>query len=130
MWQGSSCLRSSFQTAHSRGSALPDNKKGDLRVPFFRTACQATNSGSAGFLDPITLETLRAHPNPLDRAIDAHPHGLQVRVPAPLGSVVGVADVVAGDRPFRAERAYPCHKLHPLTCSKLGKPLNLASNVG
>jgi hypothetical protein len=121
-------LRSSFQIAHSRESALPDNKKGDLRVPFFRATCQA-NSGLARLLDPITLEALGAHPNTLDRAVDAHPHGLQVRIPPPLGSIVGVADVVAGDRPFRAERAYPCHKLHPLTCSERGKPLNLASNV-
>src|SRR5215218_8835863 len=128
MWQGSSCLRSSSQATHSRGSALPDNKKGDLRVPFFRTTRRA-KSGLARLLDPITLEALGAHPNPLDRAIDAHPHGLQVRIPAPLGSIVGVADVVAGDRPFRAERAYPCHKLHLLTCSERGKPLNLASNV-
>jgi hypothetical protein len=38
-----------------------------------------------------------------------------------------VADVVAGYRPFCADGAYPCHKLHPVVCSEREKPLNLVS---
>ena len=48
--------------------------------------------------------------------LDQHPHGLQIRIPAALGSIVGVADVVAGDRPLAAHGAHPRHKLHPSRC--------------
>ena len=86
--------------------------KGDLRVPFFQPVLSAAKE-LTGLLDPVTLQALRANPNPLRRALDEHAHCLQVRVPAPLASVVRVADVVAGNRPLGAESAYSCHKLHP-----------------
>src|SRR5262245_7169218 len=63
--------------------------------------------------DPVTLQTLRAHPDPLGRALDQHPYRLQIRVPAALCAIVGVADIVAGDRPLAAHGANPSHKLLP-----------------
>ena len=97
-----------------------ENEKGDLRVPFFQLA---------GFLDPVTLQALRTHPNPFHSTVDTDAHRLQVRIPAPLGAVVRVTDVVAGNRPFCADGAYPCHKLHPVSCTNAEKPLNLVSIV-
>jgi hypothetical protein len=38
-------------------------------------------------------------------------HRAQIDVPAPLGDVVGVTDVVAGLRPFAANFANLCHDL-------------------
>ena len=58
-------------------------------------------------------------------------NGLQIRVPAALGSVVGVADIVAGDRPFAAHGADPCHMLHPhLSRHRTPEPLNLTGRAG
>ena len=93
-----------------------ENEKGDLRVPFFQLT---------GFLDPVTLQALGADPNPFGRAIHQHPHRLEIGIPTPLGSIVGVADVVAGDRPFGAHGAYPCHKLHPYIMSGRDEPPNV-----
>ena len=95
------------------------NEKGDLRVPFFLQ--------SARLLDPITLEALGTDPDPLGRAIDQNAHGLQIGVPAPLRAIVGVADVVAGNRPFSAHGANPCHKLHLGILSDARKPPNLTT---
>ena len=67
---------------------------------------------SAGLPDAITLQALRADPDPFGRTIHQDPNGLEIRVPAPLGPVVRVTDVVAGDRPLGAHGADPCHKLH------------------
>ena len=94
-------------------SAAARNKKGDPRVPFFRRTLargarrRRSRLGRLG--DPVTLQALRAHPDALGRALDQHPHRLQIRIPAALGSIVGVADVVAGDRPLAAHGAHPCH---------------------
>ena len=107
-------------------------KKGTFGSPFFKlkpARARARAQESAGFLDAVTLQALGAHPNPLDCTVNADPDGLEIGIPAPLGSVVRVADVVAGNRPFCADGAYPCHKLHPVVCSERGKPLNLASLV-
>ena len=111
MWQGSSCLRSERLPA--------GNKQGDLRVPFFLL--------SACLLDPITLEALGTYPDPLGRAIDQNAHGLQIGVPAPFRPIIGVADVVAGYRPFSAHGANPCHKLHLGILSNARKPPNLTT---
>ena len=111
MWRGSSCLRSERLRAR--------NKQGDLRVPFFLQ--------SARLLDPITLEALGTDPDPLGRAIDQNAHSLQIGVPAPLRAIVGVADVVAGNRPFSAHGANPCHKLHLGILSDARKPPNLTT---
>lgn len=52
------------------------------------------------------------------RSADAHPsmgslhncaHRAQIHVPAPLGDVVSVADIVSKLRPFAAHFAYACH---------------------
>ena len=88
----------------SRPGLHGENDKGDLRVPFFQLA---------RFLDPVTLQALRTNPNPFDGAVDTDAYRLQVGIPAPLRAVVRVTDVVAGNRPFCADGAYPCHKLHP-----------------
>jgi hypothetical protein len=105
MWRGSSCLRSERLPA--------GNKQGDLRVPFFLL--------SACLLDPITLEALSTHPDPLGRAIDQNAHSLQIGIPAPFRPIIGVADVVAGNRPFSAHGANPCHKFHPWYLVERGK---------
>src|SRR6476661_2516201 len=79
-----------------------------------RTRASDGRSNRLGRLgDPVTLQALRTHPDALGRTLDQHPYGLQIRIPAPLGSIVGVADVVAGDRPLAAHGAYPGHELHP-----------------
>ena len=77
------------------GALLPRNKKGDPGVPFFMTA-RADRSDRGGdrlgrFGDPVTLQALRTHPDALGRTLDQHPDGLQIRIPATLGSIVGVA---------------------------------------
>ena len=91
-------------------------KKGTFGSPFFKLKPARTRmraKQSAGFLDAVTLQALGAYPNPLDRTVNADSDGLEIGIPAPLGSVVRVADVVAGYRPFSADGAYPCHKLYP-----------------
>ena len=102
----------------SSAERYSENEKGDLRVPFFQLT---------GFLDPVTLQALRTHPNPLDSAVDIDAHRLQVGIPTPLGAIVCVTDVIAGNRPFCADGAYPCHKLHPVVCSEREKRLKLVS---
>src|SRR5262249_19781417 len=92
--------------------------KGDPRVPFFRLVNPATQQRSNLHRDscarrlhhPVTLQALRAHPHSARGAIHEDAHSLQVRIPTPLGPIVGVADIVAGDRPFRAHGTYPCHR--------------------
>jgi hypothetical protein len=46
-------------------------------------------------------------------AVHARPYRPQVDVPAPLGHVVRVADVIARTRPFAANLTYLCHRLLP-----------------
>ena len=110
---GSSCCPS------DRPSPALRQAKGDPGVPFFLTRrCSRGgqtdgDSRLGGLRDPVTLQALRADPDAPGRALDEHPDRLQVRIPAPLGPVVGVADIVAGDRPLAAHGADPRHKLHP-----------------
>src|SRR5688572_26629167 len=100
MSPGSSCLPS--KRATPRGSAgAPAMKKGTFGSPFFKLQSGRTGLRqmlSAGFLDLVTLQALGAHPNALDSTIDADANGLKVGIPAPLGAVVRVADIVAGNR--------------------------------
>ena len=51
----------------------------------------------------------RADAHALGGRADFGVHGAQVDVPAPLGHVVGVADVISKLRPFAADRANLCH---------------------
>src|ERR1044072_7979498 len=81
------------------GRARPDSDRG--RLP-----------GGLGY--PVTLQALRADSDTTGRPFHQHAHGLQVRIPAALGPVVGMAHIIAGDRPFAAHGADPCHMLHPL----------------
>ena len=50
-----------------------------------------------------------AHADPLARTLHFGVHRAQIDVPAPLGHVVGVADVISKLRPFAADFAYLCH---------------------
>jgi hypothetical protein len=43
------------------------------------------------------------------RALDDSADGAQIHVPAPLGDVVGVTDIVSELRPFAAHFTYTCH---------------------
>src|SRR3954468_8095331 len=101
MWHGSSSLRNSERPADR-------HIKGDLRVPFF-SYLPVQNFGSAGFLDAITLQALRTNPDSAGSALYHDAHRLEIGIPAPLGSVVCMTDVVAGDRSLGAHGAYPCH---------------------
>jgi len=83
--------------------------------------CGARIAQLAGLLDPVTLQALGTNPDPLNSAVHIDADGLQVGVPAPLGSVIGVADIVTGNRAFCANGAYPCHKLHLIHCSETRK---------
>src|SRR5215203_2510782 len=115
MLPGSSFLPSKSETPRGSADASP-MKKGTFGSPFFKLHSDRTRvrrARSAGFLDLVTLQALGAHPNALDSTIDADADGLKVGIPAPLGAVVRVADVVAGNRPFSADGAYPCHKVPP-----------------
>src|SRR5215216_6777017 len=111
-WHGSSSLPSRVSGAR--------HKEGDPEVPFF----SVFDPASAGLFDPITLQALGAHSDPLGRTVHQDTHGLQIGIPAPLGPIIGVTDMVAGDRPFGAHGAYPCHKLHPHRCQR-DKPSNV-----
>jgi len=51
----------------------------------------------------------RADADAFGRGADFSPHRAQIHVPAPLGDIVGVADVVAELRPFTANITYLCH---------------------
>jgi hypothetical protein len=87
--------------------------KGTFGSPFFKLVNRQLSAESARFPDAITLQALRANPDPARGAIDQDAHRLEVGIPAPLGSIIGVADVIAGNRPLGAHGAYPCHKFHP-----------------
>jgi hypothetical protein len=50
-----------------------------------------------------------ADADPLARALHFGVYRAQIHVPAPLGHVVGVADVVPKLRPFAADFANLCH---------------------
>ena len=106
MWRRIELLRS------RGGHARPGTNKGTFGSPFL-----TSDPDQLGLLDPITLQALGTDPDPLGRAVDQDAHRLQIGIPAPLGAIVGVADVVAGDRPFGAHGADPCHKLHPCIMS-------------
>jgi hypothetical protein len=55
------------------------------------------------------LEAGGAHAHTLMRSLHDRAYRAQIHVPAPLGDVMGVADVVSKLRPFAAHFAYACH---------------------
>ena len=52
-------------------------------------------AGLEGLFDPARVNTLCTNQNPPDLPVDSRPHPLQIGLPAPLGLIVGVADVVS-----------------------------------
>ena len=63
-----------------------------------------------------TLEAGSANAHPPVRPLHYRAHRAQIHVPAPLGDVMGVADIVSKLRPFAAHFAYACH----VTNSRIG----------
>jgi hypothetical protein len=110
--------------------------KGTFGSPFFKLVNRQIFAESARFPDAITLQALRADPDPARGAIDQDAHGLEVGIPAPLGSIIGVADVIAGNRPLGAHGAHPCHKFHPhlrvviQRARKLNEPSPVTQHTG
>jgi hypothetical protein len=58
---------------------------------------------SRGFLDFPGAQAARADLHPPGATRCLHPHALQIRVPAAIGEVVGVADIVAVAWPFTTD---------------------------
>ncbi len=56
------------------------------------------------------LQAGRANANTLAGTLNYGAHLAQIYVPAPLGDIVGVADVIPELRPFAAHFTYACHK--------------------
>src|SRR3954454_20022842 len=63
-----------------------------------------------GFYDLAALQALRANAHAFATGADFGAHGAQVNVPATLGNVVGVADVVSRLRLLAADSADLCHE--------------------
>jgi hypothetical protein len=63
----------------------------------------------SGFLDLSVADAGRARTDPLIRAIQNCPDRLEVHIPAPIGDVVGVADLMSELRAFAAHIANSCH---------------------
>src|ERR1035441_3014540 len=61
-------------------------------------------------LNLVRPDAGRARPQPSTGPIHNRAHALQVDVPAALGHVMGVADLIAELRPAAAYVAYLCHK--------------------
>src|SRR3954470_23429692 len=70
--------------------------------------------------DLAALQALRANAHPLAAGADFGPDRAKVHVPAPLGDVVGVADVVSRLRLFAADCADLCHGLYLLRSNSEG----------
>ena len=56
-----------------------------------------------------TLQTAGAHLHASMRSLNDRPDRTQIHVPAPLGDVMSVADVISKLRPLAADFAYACH---------------------
>jgi hypothetical protein len=69
---------------------------------------------SLGLLNFPASQARRAHADPLAAALNLGVDRAQIDVPAPLGHVVGVADVISKLRPLAADFTYLCHE-----CSEL-----------
>jgi len=62
-----------------------------------------------GFNDFARTQAASANPNALALPLHLGVHRTQIDVPAPLGHVMSVADVVPRLRPFAADITYLCH---------------------
>jgi hypothetical protein len=62
-----------------------------------------------GFDDFAAAQAGGADSDALGRSAYLGVHRAQIHVPAPLGDVMGVADIVSELRPFAAEFTYLCH---------------------
>src|SRR3954466_7083876 len=64
----------------------------------------------SGLLNLARLDAAGAHVQPPRRAVDECAHALHVRVPAPVGPAVRVAEALAEDRLLAAQLADGCHR--------------------
>src|SRR4051812_26809211 len=107
--------RSRRNTEPSRAS---DASRYSLRVPSVVTTTPSLLPGSklrttpcmSGLLDLARLDAAGAHVQPPRRAVDECAHALHVRVPAPVGPAVRVAEALAEDRLLAAQLADGCHR--------------------
>src|SRR4026207_19320 len=78
--------------------------------PLFLALVSWSGPRSGGLGDPITLDALRADPDPSGRPVYQDSDGLKVGIPAPVRPVLGAAHVMTGDRPLGADGPHPCHR--------------------
>ena len=86
---------------------MEEKRIGDLTVPFFLAGGGACLTGR--FHHPVGLDTLGADLLPARSAVDQDPHGLEVGIPATMGLVIGVADVVTETRSLATDLAKAGH---------------------
>ena len=67
--------------------------------------------GLRRFLNLAATDAGRANTKPLGRTFDNGANRLQVQIPAALGDIVGVADLIAELRTPATHFANSCHKL-------------------
>ena len=77
-----------------------------------------TRSQLLRFLYFPTLQAACADADTPVRSLNYGANRAQIHVPAPLGDVMGVADIVSKLRPFAADFAYACH----LANSRFSRP--------
>jgi hypothetical protein len=65
--------------------------------------------GLRRFLNLAAADAGRANTKPLGGTFDNGPHRLQVQIPAALGNIVGVADLIAELRTPATHFANSCH---------------------
>jgi hypothetical protein len=68
-----------------------------------------------GLFDGAVTDATGAHPNAACRSVDEGANRLEIHVEDALGSVVGVADIVADHAPFAADVTYPAHVHAPFS---------------
>lgn len=95
-------------------ASITTMKEGTPGSPFFQPH-GAVRAGRARQLsgclgNPVALDAGRTDPDSFRLASYQDANGLEVWHPAALPMVVGVANMVAGCRPFTTHGADPCHK--------------------
>ena len=94
---------------------LGTTKGAFTRSPFLQRGFPA--GPSARFADPVAADAPGADLDPAHLAGHHGPHGLEIRIPAPLDAIVRVADVVAGRRTLAADGTDPSHSSSmPVEC--------------
>src|SRR6266513_5897 len=79
-------------------------QKGPGRVPFFLSAASLRRFG-----DSIRFDALCADADAAHDAVHDDPDALEVRIPAPRGLIVRVADVVSRDGTFATNLTHSSH---------------------